>query len=50
MHDDKSLMYQAAVLYYGDKKTQQEIAQLMGISRQTVLKLLNDAVREKMCW
>lgn len=48
MHDDKTLMYQAAVLYYGDKKTQQEIAQLMGISRQTVSKLLNDAVREKI--
>ena len=48
MTDEKMLMYQAAVLYYEKKKTQQEIAQLMGLSRQTVSKLLGDAVREEL--
>ncbi len=46
MTDEKLLMYQAAVLYYEKKKTQQEIAQLMGLSRQTVSKLLGNSVRE----
>lgn len=48
MTDEKLLMYQAAVLYYEKKKTQQEIAELMGLSRQTVSKLLGDAVREEI--
>lgn len=46
MTDEKLLMYQAAVLYYEKKRTQQEIAQSMGLSRQTVSKLLGDAIRE----
>ena len=46
MTNEKLLMYQAAVLYYEKNKTQQEIAQLMGLSRQTVSKLLGEAVRE----
>ena len=46
MADEKLLMYQAAVLYYEKKYTQQEIAQRMGLARQTVSKLLGDAVRE----
>ena len=41
-------MAEAAVLYYEKKYTQQEIAQVMGLSRQTVSKLLNDALRENV--
>jgi len=41
-------MEEAAVLYYEKKHTQQEIADLMGLSRQTVSKLLTDAVRESV--
>ena len=44
--DEKTLMFEAAILYYEKKHTQQEIADLMKLSRQTVSKLLNDALRE----
>ena len=44
--DDKILMSEAAVLYYEEKHTQQEIADMMKLSRQTVSKLLNDALEE----
>ena len=47
-NDEKVLMSEVAVLYYEKKQTQQEIADLMNLSRQTVSKLLNDAVRENI--
>ena len=46
--DEKLLMWEAATLYYEKKHTQQEIAELLGLSRQTVSKLLNDAVKENI--
>lgn len=48
MNDEKMLMFEAATLYYDKKYTQQEIADLMHLSRQTVSKLLNDAVKERV--
>lgn len=48
MNNEKLLMYEAATLYYEKKLTQQEIAGRMNLSRQTVSKLLNDAVRENI--
>lgn len=46
--DEKLLMWEAATLYYEKKLTQQEIAELMALSRQTVSRLLNDAVKENI--
>lgn len=46
MSDEKILMSEAATLYYEKKYTQQEIAGMMNLSRQTVSKLLNDAIKE----
>ncbi len=46
--DEKILMSEAATLYYEKKHTQQEIADLMNLSRQTVSKLLNDAIKENI--
>ncbi len=46
--DEKILMSEAAILYYEKKHTQQEIADLMNLSRQTVSRLLNDAVKENL--
>lgn len=46
--DKKILMSEAATLYYIKKHTQQEIAELMNLSRQTVSKLLNDAIKENI--
>ena len=46
--DEKILMSEAAILYYEKKHTQQEIAELMNLTRQTVSKLLNDAVKENI--
>ncbi len=46
MTDEKQLMFEAATLYYKQNHTQQEIADLLGLSRQTVSRLINDAVRE----
>ena len=48
MNDEKTLMYEAATLYYDKKLTQQEIAAKMKLSRQTVSRLLNDALRENV--
>ncbi len=48
MNDEKTLMYEAATLYYDKKLTQQEIAVKMQLSRQTVSRLLNDALRENV--
>lgn len=48
MNDEKMLMFEAATLYYEKKLTQQEIADLMNLSRQTVSRLLNDAVAENI--
>lgn len=44
----KKQMEEAAILYYEKKYTQNEIAQLMKLSRQTVSKLLNDAIKENI--
>lgn len=48
MKNEKNLMAEVAILYYEKKHTQQEIAEIMNLSRQTVSKLLNDAVRENI--
>lgn len=48
MGAEKQLMVEAAVLYYEKKCTQQEIAQIMKLTRQTVSKLLNDAINERI--
>ena len=48
MHDEKTLMAEVATLYYEKNYTQQQIAQLLQLSRQTVSRLLTDAVREKV--
>lgn len=44
----KKQMREAAILYYENNYTQNEIAKMMGLSRQTVSKLLNDAIRENV--
>lgn len=41
-------MFEAAVLYYEKNHTQQQIATILGLSRQTVSKLLSDAVKENI--
>lgn len=46
MSTEKQLLVEAAVLYYEKKYTQQEIAQVLKLTRQTVSKLLADAVSE----
>lgn len=48
MKNDKLLMAQVATLYYEKNLTQQEIANTMKLSRQTISKLLNEAVTEKI--
>lgn len=48
MSDEKILMAEAATLYYEKNCTQQEIAGKLGLSRQTVSKLLNDAIKENI--
>lgn len=48
MSEEKLLMSEAATLYYEKKYTQQEVADLMHLSRQTVSKLLNDAIKENI--
>lgn len=48
MRDEKILMAEAAILYYEKKLTQQQIAKELNLSRQTVSKLLSDAVEEKI--
>lgn len=46
MPTEKILMSEVATLYYKKNLTQQEIAETMHLSRQTVSKLLNDAIEE----
>ena len=46
--EEKALMLEAAILYYEQKLTQQEIARQLGLTRQTVSKLLAEAVKEKV--
>lgn len=48
MYFQKKQMQEASILYYEKKMTQNEIAKAMGLSRQTVSKLLNDAVKENI--
>lgn len=48
MNYQKTQMEEAAILYYEKKYTQQEIAAIMNLSRQTVSKLLNDAIKENI--
>lgn len=46
--DEKVLMAEVAALYYEKKLTQQEIADLMHLSRQTVSKLLSEAIEKNV--
>lgn len=48
MKTEKILMAEVATLYYQKNQTQQEIAETLGLTRQTVSKLLNDAINEKI--
>ncbi len=48
MDFQKKQMQEAAILYYEKKHTQNEIAKIMNLSRQTVSKLLNDSLKEKI--
>lgn len=48
MKTEKILMSEVATLYYKVNMTQQEIAESMHLSRQTVSKLLSDAIEEKV--
>ena len=48
MNTQKKQMQEAALLYYEKKYTQNEIANIMNLSRQTVSKLLGDAVKENI--
>lgn len=48
MNTQKILMSEVATLYYKKNLTQQEIAETLHLSRQTVSKLLSDAIEEKI--
>ena len=48
MKTEKILMSEVATLYYKKNLTQQEIAETLHLTRQTVSKLLNDAIEEKI--
>ena len=48
MNTEKILMSEVATLYYKKNLTQQEIAETLHLSRQTVSKLLSDAIEEKI--
>ena len=48
MNTEKILMSEVAALYYKKNLTQQEIAETMHLSRQTVSRLLSDAIEEKI--
>lgn len=48
MNNSKKLIYEIAVLYYEKKYTQQEIAEFMNLSRQTVSKFLSEAINENI--
>ena len=48
MDIQKKQMQEVALLYYEKNLTQSEIAKIMNLSRQTVSKLLGDAIKEKI--
>ena len=48
MNVQKKQMQEAAILYYEKNYTQSEIANIMNLSRQTVSKILNDAIKENI--
>ena len=48
MNIQKKQMQEAAILYYEKGYTQSEIASIMNLSRQTVSKILNDAIKENI--
>ncbi len=48
MDFQKKQMQEAAILYYEKNHTQHEIAKIMNLSRQTVSKLLNEALKENI--
>ncbi len=48
MNIEKKQMREAAILYYEKKYTQSDIANIMNLSRQTVSKILNDAIKENI--
>lgn len=48
MRAEKILMSEVATLYYQKNLTQQEIADALRLSRQTVSRLLSDAIEEKI--
>ena len=48
MKTEKVLMSEIATLYYQKSMTQQEIAEILHLTRQTVSRLLNDAIEEKI--
>ena len=48
MKTEKILMSEVSTLYYKKNLTQQEIAEVLHLSRQTVSKLLSDAIEEKI--
>lgn len=48
MESQKKQMREAAILYYEKNYNQSEIAKVMNLSRQTVSKILNDAVKENI--
>ena len=48
MDNQKKQMQEVAILYYEKNLTQSEIAKIMNLSRQTVSKLLNEAVKENI--
>lgn len=48
MKTEKILMSEVATLYYKQNMTQQEIAKALHLTRQTVSKLLSDAIEERI--
>lgn len=48
MNTEKTLMSEVATLYYKKNLTQQEIAEALHLSRQTVSRLLSDAIEEQI--
>lgn len=48
MENQKKQMQEVAVLYYEKNLTQNEIAKIMSLSRQTVSKLLSEAIKENV--
>ena len=48
MNNQKKQMQEVAILYYEKNLTQSEIAKIMNLSRQTISKLLGDAIKENI--